>query len=102
MSMEIVGTTVRISSGFRRVVDVFLAVEALPFSQILSAERIERICGQHGSLFGQHGIFSTSLVLWAFMILAMLHGRGVHACKRQHQRRSSDLRRGRGWAGTTA
>ena len=45
MSMEIVGTAAGISSGFRRVVDVFLAGEGLPFSQILSAERIERICG---------------------------------------------------------
>ncbi len=31
----------------------------------------------------------------SFMMLAMLHGRGVHACTRQHQRRSSDLRQGR-------
>ena len=135
MSMEIAKPTARISSGFRRIVDVFLAGEGLPFSRILAAERIERICGQHGCLFGRHGIFSTPVVLWAFlslatgaitnlacgpyqgketgetallrsmldsfqpgdvvvmdrsfcsfMMLAMLHGRGVHACTRQHQR----------------
>lgn len=30
-----------------------------------------------------------------FMMLVMLHGRGAHACTRQHQRRNSDLRQGR-------
>ena len=43
MSMEIAKPTARISSGFRRVVAAFLAGEGLPFSQVLSAERIERI-----------------------------------------------------------
>ena len=43
MSIEIARTTARISSGFRRIVDVFLAGEGLPFSQILAAERIERM-----------------------------------------------------------
>ena len=70
MSKEIAGTAARISSGFRRVVDVFLAGEGLPFSQVLSAERIERICGSHGCLFGRHGIYSTPVVLWAFLSLA--------------------------------
>lgn len=48
MAIEIAGTTARISSGFHRIGDVFLAGEGLPFSQILAAERIERICGEHG------------------------------------------------------
>ena len=45
MSMEIAGTTARISSGFRRIVDVFLAGERPPFGQILAAERIESLNG---------------------------------------------------------
>ena len=80
MSMEIAGTTARISSGFRRIVDVFLAGEGLPFSQILAAERIERICGQHGCLFGQHGIFSTPVVLWAFLSQVLRDGKEA-ACQ---------------------
>ena len=45
----------------------FLAGEGLPFSQILSVERIDRTCRQHGCLFGRHGIYSTPVVLWAFL-----------------------------------
>lgn len=80
MSKEIAGTAARISSGFRRVVDVFLAGEGLPFSQVLSAERIERICGSHGCLFGRHGIYSTPVVLWAFLSQVLRDGKEA-ACR---------------------
>ena len=80
MSIEIAKPTARISSGFRRIVDVFLAGEGLPFSQILAAERIERICGQHGCLFGRHGIFSTPVVLWAFLSQVLRDGKEA-ACQ---------------------
>ena len=80
MSMEIAKPTARISSGFRRIVAVFLAGEGLPFSQILAAERIERICGQHGCLFGRHGIFSTPVVLWAFLSQVLRDGKEA-ACQ---------------------
>jgi len=80
MSMEIAGTAARISSGFRRVVDVFLAGEGLPFSQLLSAERIARICGKHGCLFGQRGIYSTPVVLWAFLSQVLRDGKEA-ACQ---------------------
>jgi len=78
--MEIAKPSARISSGFRRIVDVFLAGEGLPFSQILSAERIERICGNHGCLFGQHRIFSTPVVLWAFLSQVLRDGKEA-ACQ---------------------
>ena len=80
MSMEIAKPTARISSGFRQIVAVFLAGEGLPFSQILAAERIERICGQHGCLFGQRGIFSTPVVLWAFLSQVLRDGKEA-ACQ---------------------
>jgi hypothetical protein len=80
MSIEIAGTTAGISGGFRRVIDVFLAGAGLPFSRILSGERIERICGQHGCLFGQHGIFSTPVVLWAFLSQVLRDGKEA-ACQ---------------------
>lgn len=75
MAMEIAGTTAGISSGFRRVVDVFLAGSGLPFSQLLSAERIARICVEHGCLFGRHGIYSTPVVLWAFLSQVLRDGK---------------------------
>ena len=80
MSMEIAGTAAGISSGFRRVVDVFLAGEGLPFSQILSAERIERICGPQGCLFGQNRIYSTPVVLWAWLSQVLRDGKEA-ACQ---------------------
>ena len=48
MALEVAESPSGVSSGFRSVVDVFLSGEGLPFSQILSAERIERICRKHG------------------------------------------------------
>ena len=80
MSMEIAGTAAGISSGFRRVVDVFLAGAGLPFSQILSAERIERICGAQGCLFGQNRIYSTPVVLWAWLSQVLRDGKEA-ACQ---------------------
>ena len=43
MAIEIPNSPQRDSRGFGKVVDVFLAGAGLPFSDILSAERIERI-----------------------------------------------------------
>ena len=80
MSIEIARTAARISSGLSRVVNVFLAGEGLPFSQIVSAERIERFCRQHDCLFGQHGIYSTSVVLWAFLSQVLRDGKEA-ACQ---------------------
>jgi hypothetical protein len=54
-------------TGFRQVMAAFLSQPGLPFAQILSAERIDRIFAKHGNLFGISGIYSTVLVLWAFL-----------------------------------
>jgi len=40
------------SDSFQRIADVFLARSGLPFAEVLSAERIERIFAKHGNLFG--------------------------------------------------
>lgn len=55
------------SAGFHKVVDAFFASEALPFSTIVSAERIGRIFDKHGCSFGLHGIYTTAVVLWSFL-----------------------------------
>ncbi len=36
------------SGSFQKVVDIFLASKGLPFAEILSAERIERVFAKHG------------------------------------------------------
>jgi putative transposase len=55
------------SSGFGQVVEAFLLQPGLPFAEVLSAERIERIFARHGNLFGTGRVYSTPLMVWAFL-----------------------------------
>src|SRR3989337_4011894 len=55
------------SNSFRRIVDAFLAQPGLPFANVLSAERIERIFDRHGNLFGAGAIYSTAVMVWSFL-----------------------------------
>ena len=55
------------SNSFQRVADAFLAQPGLPFANVLSAERIERIFTKHGNLFGAGAIYSTAVMLWSFL-----------------------------------
>jgi hypothetical protein len=55
------------SSRFHQVAAAFLAQPGLPFANVLSAERIERVFAKHGNLFGTKGIYSTVVTLWAFL-----------------------------------
>ena len=64
----------RVSNDFRRVVEGFLLRPGLPFAEVLSAERIERIFKKHGNLFGVGQIYSTVVVLWSFFSLALRVG----------------------------
>jgi putative transposase len=54
-------------SSFRRVLDGFLARPGLPFAAVLSAERLDRIFAKHGNLFGESGIYTTAVMVWAFL-----------------------------------
>ena len=64
---------------FRTVVEPFLRNDGLPFSQVLSAEMIERAFADRHALFAQDGVFSTPIVLWAFLAQALRDGKGA-AC----------------------
>lgn len=55
------------SGGFEQIVDAFLLRPGLPFAEILSAERIERIFARHGNLFGLDSVYSTMVTIWAFL-----------------------------------
>ena len=80
MAIEIPNSPQRDSRGFRKVVDAFLAGAGLPFSDILSAERIERIFAKHGCQFGQHGIFTTAIMVWSFLGQVLRDGKEA-ACQ---------------------
>lgn len=53
--------------GFQKIVDAFLAGDGLPFADVLSADRIRRVFSKHNNLFGMNTIYSTTVVLWAFL-----------------------------------
>jgi putative transposase len=64
---------------FTTVAEPFLQQRGLPFAEVLTAEAIERAFAQHNALFGQDDIFSTSIVLWAFLAQVLRDGKGA-AC----------------------
>lgn len=69
----------RRSSGFHRVVAAFI-VQGLPFAEILSAERIQQVFSKHGNLFAIRDIYSTPVVLWAFLGQVLRDGKQA-ACQ---------------------
>jgi hypothetical protein len=62
------------------VTDAFLAQPGLPFAEVLSAERIERVFARHDNLFGWNSIYSTVVTVWAFLGQALQDGKGA-ACQ---------------------
>lgn len=65
----------RHSGSFQKVVDAFLSVEGLPFADVLSADRIERIFAKHRCLFGLHGIYSSAIMVWSFLSQVLRDGK---------------------------
>jgi putative transposase len=64
---------------FALVANSFLQGPGLPFASVLDAETIQRVFQEEEALFGQEDIFSTQLVLWAFLAQTLRDGKGV-AC----------------------
>lgn len=65
----------RDSRSFQQVVAAFLTSDGLPFAEILSAERIERIFAKHGCLFGLHGVYTTAIMVWSFLSQVLRDGK---------------------------
>lgn len=65
------------NNSFHAVVEPFLQADGLPFADVLSAESIEAVFRQQDSLFGQDDIFSTQIVLWAFLAQTLRDGKGA-------------------------
>lgn len=71
-----------ITEGQRRfsaVASSFLQDAALPFSSVLSPGTIKREFVERDALFAQRDIFSTQLVLWAYLAQVLRDGKGA-AC----------------------
>jgi putative transposase len=66
-------------NNFSVIANSLLQDSGLPFASVLDAESIERIFREEGALFGQEDVFSTQLVLWAFLAQTLRDGKGV-AC----------------------
>jgi hypothetical protein len=66
-------------NSFDAVADPFLGQPGLPFAEVLTAEAIEQAFAENDGLFGQDDLFSTPIVLWAFLAQVLRDGKGA-AC----------------------
>ena len=60
---------------FDTVVQPFLQQPGLPFAQVLTAEAIGQAFLERQALFGQDDVYSTQIVLWAFLAQVLQDGK---------------------------
>lgn len=65
----------RDSRNFSQIAAAFLADPDLPFTRLLSAERIECVFRRHGNLFGSGTIYSTAVMVWSFLSQVLRDGK---------------------------
>lgn len=63
------------SNSFQKIAAAFLSQPGLPFAEVLSAERIERIFVKHGNLFAGGAIYSTAVMVWSFLSQVLRDGK---------------------------
>jgi hypothetical protein len=66
-------------NDFAMIAEPFLRGKGLPFADVLDAALIRRTFEQEDALFAQEGLFSTEIVLWAFLAQCLRDGKGA-AC----------------------
>ena len=66
-------------SSFQTVLQPFLQEAGLPFAKVLCDRDIQEAFHDPNGLFGQQDIFSTQIVLWAFLAQVLRDGKGA-AC----------------------
>jgi len=66
-------------NGFDGIATAFLQQGGLPFASVLDAASIRRIFREEEALFGQQDLYSTEIVLWAFLAQVLRDGKGI-AC----------------------
>ena len=64
---------------FDIIANPFLQETGLPFASVLDAKSIQQVFCEEEALFGQDDIFSTEIVLWAFLAQTLRDGKGA-AC----------------------
>jgi len=67
------------NAGFRGILEPFLQQPGLPFADVLSAQAIEHAFAERDGLFATDAVFSTPIVLWAFLAQVLRDGKGA-AC----------------------
>lgn len=67
------------NAGFRDLLEPFLQQPGLPFADVLDAEAVEQAFRQRDALFATDAVFSTPVVLWAFLAQVLRDGKGA-AC----------------------
>ena len=67
----------RYKNAFRVVAAPFLQNKGLPFADVLDAESIQRVFREEDALFGEDDLFSTPIVLWAFLAQTLRDGKGA-------------------------
>lgn len=67
MSSSITDSRIQSSLSFRRVRDGLLTLPGLPLADVLPAERIKQVFAAHDNLFATSEVYSTAMVLWAFL-----------------------------------
>jgi putative transposase len=65
--------------NFMMIAEPFLQGKGLPFADVLDAALIRRTFEQEDALFAQEDLFSTEIVLWAFLAQCLRDGKGA-AC----------------------
>jgi hypothetical protein len=55
------------SLGFEKIVRSMLGCDGLPFSDVLSVERIQRVFSKHDNLFALDGIYTTAVMVWPLL-----------------------------------
>jgi putative transposase len=65
--------------SFNVVAEPFLLQEGQPFASVLDAPSIQQAFIEQDAIFGQHDMFSTEIVLWAFLAQTLRDGKGA-AC----------------------
>jgi len=63
------------SNSFQKIADAFLSQPGLPFAEILSPKRIERVFAKHENLFGCGAIYSTAVMVWSFLGQVLCDGK---------------------------
>lgn len=64
---------------FHLVAEPFVCGAGLPFAEVLDAEFIHQVFREEDALFAEDDVFSTEVVLWAFLAQSLRDGKGA-AC----------------------